>query len=195
MEHENSALVRSDYDKLPREANKTKDSTFDRIYKYYHNDKTRIELTGEEHAIRERLEKAWLLMCRHRTGKQVAELIEKIFKVSRSVAYDDIRKAKNLFTDPQNDLKDAKRAIHEEMVLRGADRCWKNGDMDGYWKFTKEYGVINNLGADDGNGVGDLLKKLKAQQVIIVADPEDLLDKARKIQDELTHDIEFEDTK
>lgn len=194
MKPENSALVRSDYDALPREAKKTNDSTFDRIYKYYRNNKTRIELADEEKVILERWEKSWLLLCRHRTRKQVAEITQKLFKVGRAVAYDDIRNAMMLFSDPLNDLKDAKRAIHEEMVLRGADRCWKKGDMDGYWKFTKEYREVNSLGNDDNaNGVADLLKKLVPQQVIIVADPDELKSMASKIQEELTHDIEFKE--
>jgi hypothetical protein len=195
MKPENSALVKSNYDELPKQANKTKDSTFDRIYKYYHSEKSRVELTKIETDIRERLEKAWLLLCRHRTRKQVAEIIEKLFKVSRSVAYDDIRNAMMLFSNPQEDLKDAKRAIHEEMALRGADRCWKNNDMDGYWKFVKEYREVNNLTGEGSDAIGDLLKNLKPLQIIIVASQKELENEARALQEELTHDVEYEDAK
>lgn len=192
MELENSALVKSNYAELPRQANKTKDSTFDRIYKYYHSDKSRIELTPDEIKIRERWEKSWLLLCRHRTRKQTADIIEKLYGVGRSVAYDDIRNSMMLFSNPQNDLKDAKRAIHEEMALRGADRCWKNGDMDGYWKFVKEYREVNNLGELEGDGMAELLKKLKPMQITIVATMQELENEAKSLQDEITLDIEHQ---
>lgn len=188
--HENSALVKSNYAELPREAKKTNDKTFDRIYKYFHNDKTQIELSPEEVKILERWEKAWLLLCRHRTRKQTADIIGKLFSVGRSVAYNDINNAMMLFSNPDNQLKEAKRAIHEEMALRGADKCWKKGDMDGYWKFVKEYREVNNLGVENADGVADLLKKFKPAQIIIVSTQEELEKQAQQIQEELTRDIE-----
>lgn len=174
-------------------ASNTKDSMFDRIYRYYHNNKSRVVLTAEEHDIRERWEKAWFLLCRHRTRRQVADLLEKIFSIGKSVAYDDIRNAMMLFSNPQEDVKAAKRAIHENMVLQGADRCWKNGDMDGYYKFTKEYREGNNLDNDDDDKLGELLKKLKPAQIIIFSNARELEDQANEMQQELTNDVEYKD--
>lgn len=190
MKQEQSALVKSNYAELPREARKTADSTFDRIYKYYHNDKTRIELTEEEQGIRDRWEKAWLLLSRHRTQKAVVDLLERLFKISKSVAYDDLRKAMMLFSNPQADLKDAKRAIAETMAMNGADKCWKANDMEGYHKFLKLYMEVNKLDIQDDDLSG-LLKKLKPTQVLIVATKEDLEVEAEKLREEITHDTEF----
>jgi hypothetical protein len=190
MTHEHSALVKSDYDKLPREAKRTNDTTFDRIYKYYHNNKTRVELTAEEHAIRERWEKTWLLMCRHRTRKQAVDLLVKLFNISQATAFDDVRHAMMLFSNPAEDLKPAKRAIAETMALNGADRCWKNGDMEGYYKFTKLYQEVNQLDNEKDNDVGDLLKKLKPHQVIIVSSEAELEAQANKLQEDLIKDID-----
>lgn len=190
MEQEQSALVSSNYSTLPREAKKTADSTFDRIFKYYHNNKTRIELTDEEIRIRERWEKAWLLLCRNRTQKQVVELIEKLFNVKKSVAYDDVRNAMMLFSNPQNDLKDAKRAIAETMALNGANVCMKKGDMDGYYKFLKAYQEINRLDGKEDDIVPDMMKKLKPAAIIIVSSPAELEAQANAMQQELIEDIE-----
>lgn len=192
MKQENSALVPSNYNSLPREANKTKDTTADRIYKYYHNNKSRIELSEAEIVIRDRWEKAWLLLCRNRTQKQVVDLIMRLFNVGKSVAYDDVRNAMMLFSNPQNDLKDAKRLIAETMVLNGADKCWKKGDMDGYHKFTKLYIDINKINGDEGNSMAEMLKKLKPQQIIIVADPEELEKQVKAPQDEITLDTDYQ---
>jgi hypothetical protein len=190
MEQDQSALVSSNYSNLPREAKKTADSTFDRIYKYYHSNKTRIELTDEEIRIRERWEKAWLLLCRNRTQKQVVELIEKLFNVKKSVAYDDVRNAMMLFSNPQNDLKDAKRAIAETMALHGANTCMKKGDMDGYYKFLKAYQEINRLDAKEDDIVPDMMKKLKPAAIIIVSSPAELEAQANAMQQDLIEDIE-----
>lgn len=173
-ESEQSALVKPNYNTLPRQANKTNDSTFDRIYKYYHSDKSRIELTDEEKRIRERWEKAWLLLCRRRTQKQVVELVEKLFSVSQSVAYDDVRNAMHLFSNPQSDLKDAKKAIAETMILDGADKCFKAGDMDGYQKFIQKYIDINGLTVEEDSKMKDLLKNLKATTLVFTTSPETL---------------------
>jgi hypothetical protein len=190
MSEENSALVKSNYDSLPREAKKTNDTTFDRIYKYYHNDKTRIQLSDEEKAIRERWEKAWLLLCRHRTRKQVVDILEKVFKIEKSIAYDDVRKAMMLFSDPSNDLKDAKRAIAEDSFLKGADKAWKNGDLEMHLKYMKEYAEINRLNEDVSNQMEELIKNLKPTQIVIVSDVKDLMSDATKLQEDLIQDIE-----
>ncbi len=187
---EESALVPGNYGELPREAKKTNDSTFDRIYKSIHNSKTRIELTSKEEDILVRWEKAWLLLCRHRTRKQVTELLTKLFNVERSVAYDDVRNACMLFSDPKDDLKDAKRAIAEDALLKGADKAWKTGNLDAHLKYIKEYTEINRLKEDAGADMSELMKNLKPTVINIIATKGDLESMASKLQEELIRDIE-----
>lgn len=192
MEQEQSALVPSNYNELPREARKTNDSTFDRVYKYYHNSKTRIELTPEERHLAERWEKAWLLRCRYRTKKQVVDLLCKLFNIEKSVAYDDVRKASMLFTDPEADTKEAKHAIAESAFLAGANKAWNSGDMELHLKYMKEYTEINGLKEKgvDGN-LAELMKKLKPHHIVIVTSQAELEAKANALQEELTQDVEF----
>lgn len=193
MKPEISALVERK-NNLPREARKTLDTTFDRIYKYYHNDKSRVELTKEEEVIRERWEKAWFLLCRHRTKKQVADILVKLFGVSPSLAFDDARNAMMLFTDPQKDVSGAKRAIAETWAVNGANRCWKEGDMEGYYKFLKEYREINGISADsNSDAMDEFMKKMKPTTIVIVSDASLLKAEAAKLQEEITNDTEFED--
>lgn len=193
MKPEKSALLPNNHDKLPKEAKKTTDSAIDRIYKYYHNNKSRVELTPEEDQIRERLEKAWYLMsARHRAQKQVVDIITKLFNVGKSVAYDDVRNAQLLFGNPDTQIKSAKRSIAETMALQGADKAWRKGDMDAYAKFVKMYCDINNLNGDEGDGFAEALKKLKPQQVVIVADPSLLEKEIKKLQDEMIQDVDHE---
>jgi hypothetical protein len=189
---EDSALVPANYSELPREANKTNDSTFDRIYKYYFKKQTRIELTTEEQRICDRWEKAWLLSCRHRTTKQVADLLERLYCIKKSVAYDDVRFAMMLFGNPKEDLKEAKRAIAEDGFLKGADRAWKKGNLEMHLKYMKEYAEINTLkSAGQTEEMADIIKKLKPTQIVIVSTPLELEALANKMQEELTRDTEF----
>jgi len=186
-----SALVEKDH--LPREANRTNESTFDRIYKFYHNNKSRIELTKQEEAIRDRWEKAWFLLGRHRTKKQVSDILMKLFDIKQSKAFDDVSHAMMLFGNPQNDLKDAKRAIAETMAMNGANKCWKENDMEGYSRFLKLYIELNGLTSADENTVGDMLKKMKPTQIILNFKKEDVEMEAEKLHGELMQDIEFEE--
>jgi tRNA uridine 5-carbamoylmethylation protein Kti12 len=192
MKQEHSALVSKNYDNLPREAKKTTDTTFDRIYKYFHNSKTRIQLTPEEMAIMQRWEKAWLLLCRHRTRKDVVDFVMRLFGVEKSVAYDDVRNAMMLFSDPGEDLKEAKRMIAEDAYLKGAAKAWKNGNLEMHLKYMKEYSDINKLtqDADQGTELIELVRKMKPTQVVLVASMDQLKAEADKLQEELTQDIE-----
>lgn len=190
MKQDHSALVKSNYDNLPREAKKTADSKFDRIWKYYHNNKTRVELTDEEQRIRERWEKAWMLLCRNRTQKDAADLIMRLFNVSRSVAFDDVNNAMMLFSNPNADLKEGKRAIAENALMRGADKAWKEGNMDMYLKFYSKYIEINGLTVQEDDKMKDILKHLKPTTLVFVTSPEQLKAQA----DELIKDIPAVDT-
>jgi hypothetical protein len=193
MSHESSALVPDNYDKLPREAKKTADSTFDRIYKYFFNSKTRIELSVEEQRISERWERAWLFLCRHRTRKQVADLLMRQFNVSKSLAFDDVKNAMHLFGEPQEGQKNAKRAIAEDAILKGMDRAWKMGDMKMHEKYTQQYIELNGLKNEDVANIEDMIRKLIPPAVTLVTNMEVLKAAAKKIQDDLVQDIPYED--
>jgi hypothetical protein len=82
MENEHSAII-SKADDLPREMKRTKDKDFDRIYKYYYKTDTRIELSKEEEEIRKRWEQAWFILCKGRSTKICAEILERTFKISK----------------------------------------------------------------------------------------------------------------
>lgn len=191
MSQENSALVPENYDKLPREAKKTADSTFDRIYKYFFNSKTRIELTVEEQRISERWERAWLFLCRHRTRKQVADLLMRQFGIGRSIAYDDIANAMRLYEDPKEDVKRAKRAIAEDAILKGMDKAWKSGKEELRLKWVEKYIALHQLDKEEGASMSDLIDKFKPHQIVIVSSVESLADQARKAQDELAEDVDY----
>lgn len=192
MEHEQSRLLPRDYKKRPREAKKTSDSTFDRIWKYYHNSKTRIVLEEWEDDIRVRWEAAWFMLCGSKNQKEVADFMEIKFQISKAVAYDDVRHAMRLFGDPRQDARSAKRAIAETIVLRMMDKTETSGMWDLHERYMQKYMDLNGL-KDKGSDakLEDLVRKLKPQQIIIVSTPEELEAKANALQDELIKEAEF----
>lgn len=188
IEETTSGLV-DQKENLPREANKTTDSKFDRIYKYYHNDRTRIELTKDEEQTASRWEKAWLLLCRHRTRNQVAQLLMKLFNVGRSTAYDDIRHSMALFSDPREDMTPAKRAIAEDAFLKGADKAWKKGNLELHLKYMDKYAEINGLkehGAESDE-MAKMLRAFKPAQIIMNFKAEDLRQEAERMRESFRH--------
>lgn len=191
MENEQSGLLPKNYHKRKREARKTRDSTFERIWKYYHNSKTRIELEEWEDEIRLRWEAAWFMLCRSKNQKEVADFIEQKFLISKSVAYDDVRNAMNLFGDPKQDVRKAKRAIAETIALRMMDKTEESGKWDLHEKYLQKYMDLNGLkDQGDDTNVADAIKKLKPHQIIIVTSPEELEAKANAIQEEVMREIE-----
>jgi hypothetical protein len=196
MTQENSALVPKDYDGRKRESKKTNDKTFDRIWKYYHNSKTKIVLEDWEDNIRIRWEAAWFMLCKAKNSKEIADFMEITYGISKSVAYDDVRHAMNLFGDPRQDIKSAKRAIAETIVLRMMSSTEEKGLLELHERYLQKYMDLNGLkdkGAD--SKLEDLIKKLKPQQILIVSNTEELEAQARTLQEELTKDIDFSEIK
>lgn len=171
---------------------KTKDSSFDRIYRFYHKPKSNQVLDGDDERIRERLEKAWYILCKHRSVQEVVNLLCRIYEIKKSVAYDDVNNAMQLFGDPRADVKDAKRAIAESMALRGAKKAWQQSDMASYNKFVKEYSEINNLKGDDDNRLKELLKKQRPVSITFITDVDQLKRQASELMKDVAIDTEFE---
>jgi len=179
---------------LPRQARRINDSIFDRIYKHIHDSKTRIELSAEELAISDRWEKAWFLLCAPKTIKTAADELVKMFSISTSTAYEDVKHAMILFGDPRPKVKEYKRAIAEEIALRKIEQADKRDDHEMSERYFNRWLEITGLKdhAMDG-GMAEMLKKFRPHTITITSDPTDLIKQARKIQADLVSDIEHED--
>lgn len=172
---------------------KTKESSFDRIYRYYHKPKSNQQLTPDDEAIRARLEKAWSILRTFHTMYDAANVLQKEFGIGKSVAYDDVNNAMMLFGDPRNDHKDAKRAIAEAMALDGVKRAKDAGDLGAEAKFQALYSKLNNLEGDDDSRLKDLLKKQRPVTIVFVADQDQLRKQAAALVADVAVDTEFEE--
>jgi len=177
----------------PREARKSTDKVFDAIYKFYFNKKTTYELTPEEEAIRVRWDFAWKALNQMLTRRQVVSALMQTYNVTHVQAYNDVNKCMMLFGDPRNANKDAKRAIAEDWIVKGIKKAWDDKDLDAYERLLARYSKLNRLEEDNDETLGEMLKKLKPQQIIIVANQKDLEAEANRLQEELTQDVEFKE--
>lgn len=186
MKREHSVLVSKVQKDGPKENRRTNDTTFDRIYKYYHNSKTRIVLDETEEWIRIRWETAWFLLVRAKSQKDVADELEKMYQVSKSLAYDDVRHAMMLFGDPRQNVTPAKRAIAETIALKGIEYAEKIQDLMMMERFLQKYIDINGLKEIGNDGkLEEMIKKLKAHQINIVSKPTELEAEANRLHEEL----------
>lgn len=169
-----------------REAKKTADTTFDRIYKYYFGKKA-VELSEKQEAIRDRWEKAYAMLCDMKTPRKVAAMLHKLYGVDPRTGYNDIRNSMMLFGDPQIGMKSAKRAITNEWITKGIEKAWKDDDMQSYDRLISRYININGISSDQDNPIADLLRKLKPTKIeFSLEDP----DKLKKEADKLMRDVE-----
>lgn len=180
MKQEGSAIVAIKMNKPTRAANKTNDSTFERIYKYYH-DKSRLELDDDEEVIRKRWETAWHILTHHRTQKRSVEMLERMYGIKKSIAYDDVRNAMMLFGNPMEGMKDAKKAIAETAITEGLQLAWRRGNLDMHQKYLSKYIEINGLTVQEDDKMKDILSKLVATQITFVVSPEILKQEAEEL--------------
>jgi len=178
----------------PREANKTGDNLFDRIYKYYYNRKTIVALTADEEAIRERWDFAWKMLSNMYATRQVVEALGQKFGKNKDTCYDDLKKAMMLFGDPRLANKEAKRILSEDWIIMGIRKAWETNDLDAYERLIARFNKINRLEDDSAlSELSDNLKNMVPHTIIITSDSNDLIKQARKIQADLVRDIEHED--
>jgi len=187
---EQSALTVNKSD-MPREARKTNESTFDRIWNYYHS-KSSILLKDKENEIRERWEKAWYILTEHRNRKETVELIQRLFHIEKWQAYDDVKNAQLLFGDPGPQFKEAQRAMVETFILKAMKKAFKSGNMDAYEKLIGRYMKNAGLEVDDDSAMENKLKAIRATTFFFTAD-EELKEKAKNLMSNIpAEDVDFE---
>jgi hypothetical protein len=176
-----------------QEMRKAAKTTFDRIWNNYFNVKSTVVLSEKEKQIRERWEFAWKMLCAMYTRRQVVEAITKKFEVESAIAYNDVLNGMRLFSDPRTVTKAAKRALSEEWTLWALKKAKEDGDLDAVDRLIGKYNKLHGLEEQEGESLPDFIKNFKPTQIIIVGSIADLQAQAQQLQEQITHDISFED--
>lgn len=184
-------LILKDKSKLPREARKTADTVFDRIWKYYYSDK-RVELNKKEEEMRLRWENVWRLLGDILITTDIVKTHRDTFPVSEQTAYLDLRNAKLLFGDSNDQMKKAKRAIMSEWLIRAMNKADKNEDYKAFEKLALRYSRINGLDVGEGDNTAEFLKKIKPHVIIISGDTKSLKEEADGLMKDVPEDTDYE---
>jgi len=187
-------LIIRDKSHLPREAKKKLDTSFDRIWKFYFKNNVRIELTKKEEQLRERWEHVWSLLGKILTTRQVIKKHSFKYSIDLSTAYEDMHNAKKLFGDSQDQMKKAQRAIVSVWLEKAIKKAYKADEWKSMEKLILRYTRINGLDLNEGDGIADLIKKMKPHTIIITGDPRSLKQEADELMEgvEQDQDIGFE---
>ncbi len=115
-----------------------KKTTFDKLRDWYSGEES-FPLTKKEEEIRVRWEKAWCLLCTHRSPHQVALIISKGPDVEIAQAYRDVKNATRFFGDINKTSKEGKRYVLYELAFNTYQRAQKSGNL------TEENKALSNM--------------------------------------------------
>lgn len=174
-----------------REAKRIKDSSFDRIWKYYYEPKKEVALTEHEEEMRRRISNAWdLLTGRILNDRKAVQAHtqwckDNYMQISERTAYDDIRRAKQMFGDPRVNTPVFEKARISTILLDLIETANRLGDLDNAQRLIRRYNAVN--------GLEDPLKTLVPRPPITIvfsADEEVLKKQAEELMQGATIDTE-----
>lgn len=159
-----------------RSANRMNDDTFIRIWKFYFDQKNTIDLKPKEEEIRQRIVNIWgylgndILTDRKAVIAHVQWCQDKGYSIKESIAYEDLRYAKQLFGDRSKQTKAAMRAMSNEWLVNAIQKAWKKGKLISLARLVKEYNELNDLKNHDSVDP----TAWKPPTIVFDADPETL---------------------
>jgi hypothetical protein len=159
-----------------RSANRANDDTFERIWKFYYDQKNTIELKPKEEEIRNRLANIWgylgndILTDRKAVLAHIKWCEANGYTIKESIAYEDLRYAKQLFGDRTKQTKAAMRAMSNEWLQNAIQKAWKKGKLISLARLVKEYNELNDLKNHDTVDPA----RWKPQVIVFNADPDTL---------------------
>ena len=98
--------------KLPKE------TTLDRVFAWYVQGDTYVQLTPVEIEQKTRWEEAWAMLCNYHSPENVVKILVEQKGIKRSTAYNDVNNCMRLFGDIGKSNKDAKRYILYEYSMK-----------------------------------------------------------------------------
>ncbi|MBC5835810.1 hypothetical protein G6N05_05370 [Flavobacterium sp. F372] len=145
-----------------------KETTLDKIRKYYLKGPDKVTLSDNQEKIRLKLYKAWNLLCNYHSKEQAMNVL---FNdgCSRAQAYRYVNDSMSVFGDVFKNQIEAKRYLIEEDLMRLQQRAIKNGDGDLELRVLAQRIKLGNFNKD--NDINFDPEKLQAQTYIIKADP------------------------
>lgn len=148
---------------------KKKETTLDKIRKYYLKGEDSVRLSDKQQEIRIRILKAWNLLINYHSTEQAMSRLMTDLACSRAQAYRYVSDSKVVFGNPVANHKEAKRYILEEDLKRLQQRAIKDKDGRLELAVIKQLIKLGNFDKDTDPKFDP--EKLKAQVYILKPDP------------------------
>lgn len=149
--------------------NKGKESTLDKIRKYYLSGDDKVSLSEKQEAIRINVYKAWNLMINYHSREQAIKTMMNDAGCSRAQAYRYVEYSLSVFGNPLVNHKEAKRYLIEEDLMRLMQRAIK--DNDGHLQLAVIKQRIKIGGFDKDTDPKFNPEKLQAQVYVLKPHP------------------------
>lgn len=125
-----------------------KDSTFDRIFAWYIDERS-VKLSPKEENIKTRWSASWSLLMNYHSMEQAVAVHMKEFKISRAQAYRDLKAAVNLFGNVTKTEKEGRRFVLYEYSMKVFQLAMKRGDLETAGRMIERMAKLMRLDADD----------------------------------------------
>jgi hypothetical protein len=134
-----------------REAVRINDSTLDKLWKFYYEPQKKVLLSEKEEEMRRRIVNVWELLTgqilndRKAAQAQVQWCKDNFMHITERTAYDDVRRAKQLFGDPRVSMALYEKARISAILLDCIAEAKKIGDLYNVHRLISRYNAVNAL--------------------------------------------------
>jgi hypothetical protein len=175
----------------------------ERIWLYYFDMNYEIVLTKGEEETRQILEMADELILRYYPGYGIstiaARLVKYIFtKLKKEVGHRQcinyVNQAMNIFGEPIDVDKEKKRQLYIKRFNHMAIKAEKDKDYNAATRALTKAAELENFNKDGDESIKDLIKNMKAKEIVFSSNIEDLKKQASDLMNQSAEDAEYEET-
>ena len=150
-------------------AKKSKETTLDKIRKYYLQGEDKTKLSPKQDTIRINVLKVWNLMINYHSDEQAIKTMINEVGCSRAQAYRYLQYSKSIFGDPGKNFKEAERYLIREDLMRLQQQAMRDKDGALVLGVIKQRIKIAQLDKDTDQKFNP--EKLQAQVYILKPHP------------------------
>jgi hypothetical protein len=175
----------------------------ERIWLYYFDMNYEIVLTKGEEETRQILEMADELILRYYPGYGISTIAAKLVKdiarkldkeVGHRQCINYVNQAMNIFGEPIDVDKEKKRQLYIKRFNNMAIKAEEEGDFNAATRALTKAAELENFNKDGDESIKDLIKNMKAKEIVFSSNIEDLKKQASDLMNQSAEDAEYEET-
>jgi hypothetical protein len=175
----------------------------ERIWLYYFDMNYEIVLTKGEEETRQILEMADELILRYYPGYGISTIAAKLVKdiarkldkeVGHRQCINYVNQAMNIFGEPIDVDKEKKRQLYIKRFNNMAIKAEEEGDFNAATRALTKAAELENFNKDGDESIKDLIKNMKAKEIVFSSNIEDLKKQASDLMNQSAEDADYEET-